>query len=369
MKRITSLLLYFFIIFLSCENPDKPTSKTDSVPQQEAGVLNGYLKKFEDTPQTFTVSSSKPTKVKGKKGTTIFINPSNLETVDGKPVEEKIQVELKELTSQQELLRANAQTVSNGQLLESGGAYYINMTSNGKQLKLKSGKSLSVVFPKLTNKEMSLFYGQRDSLGQMNWVSVDAQLIVNQRSEPTVPAVTQKTAKKKSDIDAILEHIESGDTTILPVKYTEKEREEMERAKVEEEKRDAANRTVQRFYEAIDIQTFGWINIDKLLEEYDKTNLIVSINPADSVVEAAIYLLFKDINSVMQRYYFDPAKAGGTQIFEELPVGSKTRLIAFTAKEGHGYAFSADIILNKDQKVNIAFKPVTEQEFKNLLSK
>ena len=108
---------------------------------------------------------------KNKLGTTIYINPNDLETLDGKPLTENIEIELKELTNQLELFGTNTQTVSNGKLLVSGGAYYLNMKSNGKQLKIKDGKNINIDFPKLTNEKMSLFYGQKDSLGIMNWES------------------------------------------------------------------------------------------------------------------------------------------------------------------------------------------------------
>ena len=140
MKKLSGLLLYLSLVLLACDNPDNKTSAKDqtnvSEHRQETRKLNDYLKMFEEPSQTFTVSSSKPAQVKGKKGTTVSINPSDLETVDGRPVGNNIQIELKELTNQQQLLRANAQTVSNGQLLVSGGAYFINMTSDGQQLKL-----------------------------------------------------------------------------------------------------------------------------------------------------------------------------------------------------------------------------------------
>ena len=152
---------------------------------------------FEQPSQSFTVSSSKPAQVKGKKGTTVFINPSDLETVDGKSVGNNIQIELKELTNQQQLLRTNAQTVSNGQLLVSGGAYYINMTSDGQQLKLKDGKSLNVAFPKLSDTEMALFYGQRDSLGKINWQKANETLTAKQQIVPQQTDVSKKTVKKK----------------------------------------------------------------------------------------------------------------------------------------------------------------------------
>jgi hypothetical protein len=191
MKKFTGLLLYLSLVLFGCDNPEKrilENNQSNSLaPKQETGKLNDYLKKFEEPSQTFNISSLKPTQIKGKKGTMISINPADLETVDGKPVGKDIQIELKELTNQQQLLRTNAQTVSNGQLLVSGGAYFINMVSNGQQLKLKDGKSLGVAFPKLSEDEMALFYGQRDSLGQINWQKASETLKTKVSHRRTTP--------------------------------------------------------------------------------------------------------------------------------------------------------------------------------------
>ena len=43
-------------------------------------------------------------------------------------------------------LSSKIEVESNGKLLVSGGAYFINMTSDGKQLRLKTGKKLGLAF-------------------------------------------------------------------------------------------------------------------------------------------------------------------------------------------------------------------------------
>jgi hypothetical protein len=363
MKKLTGLLPYFLILIFSCDNQSKPTQPNDdntnsSEPKQEVGKLNDYLKKQEEPSQTFTIISSKPTQVKGKKGIIISVNPNDLATVDGNPIGKNIQIEIKELTDQRQLLRTNAQTVSNGQLLVSGGAYYINMTSNGQQLKLKDGKSLSVVFPKLADKEMTLFYGQRDSLGKINWQKSNETFTSKQPKDQSQNSTARKTGKKQSDIDAIFDYIDSSDTTM-----TQDER-------AAHAKKERNFKVEQKVYDAINIQSFGWINCDRFLEIEDKTEFLVKINPSDSIIYANVYLVFKDINSVMQQYYCCKGTAKDNSVtFEGLPVGYKTRLFAYSVKDEKIYAFASDVTISKNQKLEIAMKYVTEQEFKNLLGK
>ena len=135
----------------------------------EAEKLNNVLQTYDKPMQRLQTTSKKPSIVTGGLGTIIHVNPANLETFDGQPLGEKIDVELKEYCTKADLLRGNVATVSDGKLLVSGGAYYIKMSSDGKPLRIKQDKNIEVEFPKFSDAEMELFYGQRDSLEQMNW--------------------------------------------------------------------------------------------------------------------------------------------------------------------------------------------------------
>ena len=101
--------------------------------------------------------------------------PNNLELENGKALGKNLKIELKELTNQMDLFKNNTQTVSNGKLLVSGGSYFIDITSDAEKVKLKKDKTMEVEFPKITNKNMELFYGERDSLNQMNWVATNTK--------------------------------------------------------------------------------------------------------------------------------------------------------------------------------------------------
>ena len=152
--RNSAILLLVTILFLfGCNNPQKPaTGNTDSLKmKQDADNLNNILKKVDMPSQIFSAPGDQLSLVKGKKGTVIFLDPSDLETEDGGAPGKQVIVELKEMTTGADLARANAQTMSDGKLLVSGGAYYVNITSGGKQLKLKKDKDLKVAFPKFTD--------------------------------------------------------------------------------------------------------------------------------------------------------------------------------------------------------------------------
>jgi hypothetical protein len=181
MKTLINILFIATIALTSCNNQPEKTETTESKltqsdPKGEFAKLNQFLRKFEEPSQAFKAPSDKRIKVVGKQGTIFHINPADLETDNGQQIGKEVEIELKELSNQQQLLRANAQTISDGQLLVSGGACFINATSEGKKLKLKSGKTYSVEFPNLSDEEMALYNGQRDSAGKMNWKQGDQKL-------------------------------------------------------------------------------------------------------------------------------------------------------------------------------------------------
>lgn len=154
--------------------------------------------------QKFTVPGKKISVVTAGKGLRVTINPAALELEDGTPVEGKIDVSIIELTTSSDLFKSNAATVSNGRLLASGGSYFIGMESNGQQIRLKEGRSLSVDFPVLAEGEMELFYGERDSVGSMNWVKANDKLEpafetigFNTSSSGGIPVFTKPALKSK----------------------------------------------------------------------------------------------------------------------------------------------------------------------------
>ena len=353
-----TLILFISVCFLisSCNNP---TTTKENIAQNNSAndkseivKLNDALKKYEEPSQIIKVSAEKPSVAIGRKGTKISINPNDLLTESGKPLGQNIEVELKELSNQGQLLRTNAQTVSNGKLLVSGGAYFIDMTSNGEQLKLKESKTLIVQFPKLSDKEMALFYGQRDDLGQINWQKTTEIFKSTQVPASTEAVTSTIKTKRKSEIESILDYADGTDTTTTPEgreKYAKWQRE----AKI-----------TQKLYDEVGINRLGWINCDRFLELGNKTQLYVDFNPKDSIKSANIYLVFKDINSVIQDYFYSDKLPQ----FDNLPIGYKIRLIAYTIKNEKVFAYSNDLILTKEQKLTLDLKEITEKDFKKLIS-
>lgn len=349
MKLIISIII--FILVTSCNN--KQSTIADTTPtidfRAEAEKLNDLLKKYDEPSQIFKVLTNKPTQVKGKQGTIISIIPDDLIMDNGAPLGKSITIELKELTNQSQLLKSNAQTVSNGLLLVSGGAYYINLTSNGKQLKIIDGKTLKVEIPKFTHNEMFLFYGQRDSLGKMNW-ELDKEKIVNK--------VRVKDTMHMEDSYDVFYRIEGDSPNNW---YSEKELN-----RILTEKNYYKN--LKAIKSVMSIKKFGWINCDRFLEIQNKTDLFVNFKTADSISCANIYLIFKDINSVMQSNYFSNNDNKNSSQIKNIPIGSKIRLVAFTIKDDKVLSYTVNMTVKDKQNLLITMKESKEAELKKLFN-
>ncbi|HRG53447.1 MAG TPA: hypothetical protein PLL00_11475 [Bacteroidia bacterium] len=323
--------------------------KEQSVLQTEAKKFCDFFKTYEEPSQFYTVPANEIKDITGKEGTVISVNPDDLTTLTNQSVDKAIEVELKELVSQQQLLKTNAQTMCNGKQLVSGGAYYINLKSDGQPVKLKPGKSLSVKFPKFTEEPMGLFSGYRDSLGQMQW---------KQRNQ---------TFKKGGPTDAWRDtrnvRIESeGDVLQFDTIAKRKPKQE---TKAEVQKKEAYD----KLYTAMDIQNLGWINCDRFYNVTDKTTVSIKISNTTPVSFVSIYLIFDAINSIVQTHYGAVQKEVSNPGFENIPVGAKARLVAFSLKGDKMMAYEAPVTVKKDDIFTIFLKEVSEEELRTLLEK
>jgi hypothetical protein len=326
------------------------------IPAEQNPTLKSEAKKFcdffktvDDPSQTFTVSADKSKEVTGKAGTIISINPEDLATLTNEPVVKTIEIELKELTNQQQLLKANAQTVCAGKLLVSGGAYYINLRSDGQQLKLRPGKSLSVKFPKLTNEPMSLFAGHHDTLGEMQW---------NQRRQTFRPNSAEQAWRDTRNVR--MEY--DGDILEIDTLAKRKPKEKTEKEKQKEQ-------AYTKLYAAMEIQTLGWVNCDRFYGIPNKTNVFFKFDPKDKIVFASIYLIFDDINSIAQTYYGAMENGSANPGLQDMPVGAKVRLVAFSLRDNKMVAHSSKLTIGKNETVSIAMKETSEEELKAMLEK
>ncbi len=385
--RTPTILLLAAIFFLgSCDSPKGSIYQMLVDIDTNATNLNNNLRELDVPSQTFLAPGDQVSLIRGRKGTAILVSPGDLETLDGQAPPAEILVELKELTTQAELAKADAQTMSNGRLLVSGGAYYINMVSDGKQLKLKKDKTLKVAFPKFTDSAMLLYYGNNDS-GIMNWLPTNVPL--NSKEGYSVDGKDTTTDKSIMVYDPrtvrLMGYVGTDSTykrdtaTLNAMRKVVKDsiaaariREYFQRRfndSVNWAKRkpfvEASTRLDRQLYDIVNISQLGFVNVDKLDRTAARTNITYTVDPKDSVTYAKIYLIYVDINSVVTTTFFngeDYKKKNGTRDFNDIPIGYKARLLAVTSKNNELYACKMDLTIVKDQHTLIRWKKVSKQE-------
>lgn len=110
-----------------------------------------------------------PATITTKKGTAITINTSDLVTTSGKAVTAPVEIKVMEMKNGFDMLAMHSPTISDNRILESGGSWYIDATSNGEAVKLKDGKSFRLESTAEMKPGYSLFYGEKTASGIINW--------------------------------------------------------------------------------------------------------------------------------------------------------------------------------------------------------
>lgn len=383
MKQKTLIISIFaaFVLF-GCQNEsskqersnqNEQTEKVRINPLKELEQVDNLLSEITEKPQKLTAPSDKKTTATGAKGTIIHVDPNRLETVDGSPLGDDIQIELLEMTNNASMLLNNAQTVSNGKILVTGGAYYLNMTSDGKQLKMKQGIGLEVEFPKLTEDEMGLFLGERDSLGQVNWIPTEDRFNPKNIEDAEEPEKPIKHEEVEELAIVRIEYLDYMDDTVAAPKKVNKEdvseaeyKEYLKKVQVYEELKKEIEYQRQT-YQAVELMNFGWINCDRFYNDPSpKTDIQLVVNN-DSLQGARFFAVFKDIRSVMTECYYKGRKENAS--FRNIPEGKELTIIALSAKDKTPYVFETTINTETAKKVQIKFMETTQAAIKDRIKR
>lgn len=163
MKKTIAFLNFLILLLSAC------STHWDEAKSTSANVFNREL-----LPSSkFSITTDRDTIIQGVSGTSLLIKKNTFADQNGKAVNGKIEIELKEALSMEAIVMGNLTTVSNGNILQSGGMIYIDATSNREKLSIAESKSIEVVLPTKNKKDsMQLFTGIADPQnGQLNWVN------------------------------------------------------------------------------------------------------------------------------------------------------------------------------------------------------
>lgn len=150
-------------------NHREELSLVTSIGNADSG-LSELFSYFDQPLQTFSIDPSKDTVITGEQGTIISILRNSFVFKDSQtPVTGEISITLKEYYRISDMVLANLSTMSNGEILETGGMIYLEATANNEEVELRPDASIELKFPTQNKKDdMLLWYGSWDESG-MNW--------------------------------------------------------------------------------------------------------------------------------------------------------------------------------------------------------
>lgn len=350
MKNLKYLFCAFAIplLFTSCQ------SKSDEEIALENTVkLDSALTILAEPSQKFSVSSNDKVLVMGNRGTIIHIEPANLAFLDSSEIVEDIEIELVEMTEKSDLIYHNAQTVSNNKLLISGGAYYLNMTSGGKQLKIVERKKLEVEFPKISDKSMELFVGERDKLGIMNWIPTKNSF-VSKNIKDAIKPQKQTGGKRYIPMEALIDFLKNNDST-----YKKREEKQQREHEAIQKQIDFQRKT----YEQIGLSNFGFINCDKYVAGNRPIATVELKMNKEIELGSNFYFVFKNMNSIISKCYY---KSGENLRFENIPEGETVTIIGLSHKDESINLFQKEIVIKDKSIVSVKFEPSSLEEIKKV---
>ena len=155
---ISAVSIYFV-------NNQNEKAQPDENPTTELGIEALLTQGYE-------LNTAQDTVIETENGSVFAIPADAFETEGGKSVSGKVNFEIKEAFEEYDIMKAGLTTTSDGELLETGGMFFLDATQNGKKLRLKKGKEILSQLPNLhPEKDMKLFDGEKQPDGTINWVN------------------------------------------------------------------------------------------------------------------------------------------------------------------------------------------------------
>ncbi len=319
---------------------------TTTNPKVAEQQLKTFLSELNNPSQFYTVNTSKDTTITCKEGTQLYIKAHSFTQLNKELVTGNVQLEVREAYSYTDMIANNLHTVSNGNLLESGGMIYLNAKQDNTPLDINIYNPIQVEMPTSNKKEgMQLFYLDKNAndnslnTDDANWVA-NGQ-VQNAKNEdensPVVDSFIDFKIEKGSRYN-LYSKAAKFELGLLTKKQEKKFLKRNKNYKIQnsQEKRDRfrsgyinandlinkTNLLMKNFY-TFALRNFGWINCDRF---YQNKNLIEKYQ-IEMPTQNDIYvstLLFPKINNLLQGFNYQKMT-----LFNNIPNNEEVILIAF----------------------------------------
>lgn len=277
--------------------------------QTDLTKLNSLFDSLRPAPQNFVVTAGFLQTVYGANGTKLTFYPNSFKDANGNTLKgDTIHIQLTEVYTIGAMIANRAGTVSNGQLLTSGGQVLITATSNGQQVFAnRYGIGFKQAAP--SQQPMLLFYGNTNTPD-----SVVAWM--NPGSPQTGAYVTGTTASSDTSIVYVI--TPTGTDTIT------------------------TRSAVMQYYQFDSCSSFNWINCDYFYSSASQLTDVTVFVPDTSFNQSntEVFVVFPTINAAAHMSQYNAA----AHSFDlpkgyYIPVGEPIDIVVATNKNGAYYYF------------------------------
>jgi hypothetical protein len=299
------------------DNGEKPYSLQANYPEKES--------------QYFLVNPMRDTTIYGKEGTEIHIPPTALTS------RKLVSIKLKEFYSLADLMINDLSTVSNGEMIQTGGSIYLDAREHKteKKVTINPNLGLDIAFTDgRDDPKMEVFIKDPRS-ARMNWI----------RPSKTVVTMTKSWSMTETILDPETNEVISSKTY-----NSKKEWEDHLNKKAEEKKTaDIIIAKKKANYEKLKVYDMGYINCDKFPDE-PKIQFMVA---ADDSIVAEYFVVFNNVRGVLKG-----ETRGNSVDFGAIPSDKAARLIAVSFQGDKTYYYTQNFIAKNTPNAQVALRQV-----------
>lgn len=396
MKNIFFIIL-LFSFYTNCKEEKKHIS-----------LVNKTLSKESIESSLFTINCKVDTTIIGEKGTQITIPENAFVNSKGEIVTENIEFELKECIDKIDIVLANLHTVTNGQILESGGMVYLNATQNGEQLTIANDKQIGIeVLSDSSLQGMSYYEGEIFEDSSMNWKN---PIPIQPNDSQEITETVTDSVKRRRIKDTIFKkhNIFYSITDYYNIIWKEGEEKKLIR-KISDEiwnkisiikkdsmmeidgyniylhKQDTIHYYKTYTYEDIwvpresvntytedpntnyifKVKKLGWANIDRLYQD-ERTKRVEFITEVEDYVKfdkIFISMIFKEKNIYLPGYQKMDNTFGfshGDYEGMDLPIGETVHVLATSNIDGESFYSLESVIIKEETNLSMKMKKISK---------
>lgn len=317
---------------------------------QDYSTNNYAYEYLQSDFQEFSISPKQDTLIICKEGTLLKINKGTFNLVNESS---KLTIRVKEFYKKSDFISSNLTTkTSKNDLLESRGMINIEVYQENKEVKIKNGKTLGVVFKDRKINDGTLLFEGIEQNNEVVWNQKGTNTSFSSTKSGSSVTMTGNDTIKKSKwwYETI------GEET-YKIKHTiEKRGERFDTLSIESEK--LMNGLI------LSSPNLGWINCDRFYDsDSPKIDLIVEFNEEFS---PDVSLIFEEINSVLPYSYREDNKL----IFKNVPVNMKIKLIGLYKQNAKSdvYFASKECISKANSTEFLLFDLLTKGEIENKIN-